>query len=370
MVARLRRFRNRGLSTSAGLATVEVMAGNIESQNQETGGNAGKGFLDVLEEQAVLAEPAYRFHDETVAVAASNPLPTVAPPPLGVGAERQPASTRRAGSVFWIEVEKIDPNPHQPRREIPEESLKELADSIREHGILQPLLVSKKEVATERGLDVRYELVAGERRLRAAKFAGLSSVPVVIRERAPSETEKLEWALIENVQREDLNPIERARAFARLVNEFGMLQREVAIRIGKSREYVGNLLRLLSLPEDVQSALASGAISEGHGRAILMVSDLANRHLLFERIRTAALSVRDAELTAKALGSRPRRGRGARQVDPDIRSIRERLEEALGTKVLVEKQGERGKIVFEFYSQEELANILDRIGAPGEEGAV
>ncbi len=324
----------------------------------------------MLEEQAALVEQVYRFHEEPVAVTASDPLPSAVPAAPPAVMKSPFAQARRAGSVFWIDVSKIDPNPHQPRKEISEESLRDLTESIREHGILQPLLVTKKETATERGLDVRYELVAGERRWRAAELAGLREVPVVIRERAPSESEKLEWALIENVQREDLNPVERASAFTRLVNEFGMLQREIAVRIGKSREYVGNLLRLLSLPDEIQAALAVGTITEGHGRAILMISDPANRQLLFERIRTASLSVRDAELAAKSLGARRRRGRGARPVDPDLRSLQERLEEAFATKVVVEKQGERGKIVVEFYSQEELQNILDRIGRQDTEGAV
>ena len=178
-----------------------------------------------------------------------------------------------SNSIFWIEVEKIKPNPYQPRREFDEEKLKELADSVRQYGILQPLVVTRREVAKEDGgLAVEYELIAGERRLRASKIAGLAQVPVLIRVGDDSKT-KLELAIIENIQREDLNPVDRAKAFDRLIKEFNFKHTEIAKKIGKSREYVSNSVRLINLPEEILAALSEGKITEGHSRPLMMLSD-------------------------------------------------------------------------------------------------
>ena len=178
----------------------------------------------------------------------------------------QPAKIKE--SVFWIELDKIKPNSMQPRREFDESALSELAQSIREYGVLQPIVITRKEIIgpdAQSGLAVEYELLAGERRLRASKLAGLSQIPAIIKEAQPDKV-NLEIALIENLQRADLNPIEKARAFKKLIDEFGMLQREVAEKVGKSREVVANTLRLLTLPEDMQQAVAVGKITEGHTR--------------------------------------------------------------------------------------------------------
>ncbi len=340
--------------------------------------------LDVLYHQTRISEPVYRFHDEVtailaeappdepVAVTASAPVTSSAPPSPDLSAGQ--AGLRRAmGSVFWIEVSKIEPNPYQPRRGFNVEELTSLADSIRERGMLQPLLVTKREIETPAGLDVRYQLIAGERRWRAAKLAGLREVPVMIRAAETPEREKLELALIENIQREDLNPLERARAFAQLVSDFGLMQKEVAERIGKSREVVANALRLLRLPEEIQTALASDVISEGHARTLLMLEhDPSGQMKLFHEIRTAGLTVRDAELSARVSGgleARPRPRRGRIRLDPDSREILKQLEEVFGTKVKLLKRGEHGKIVVEFYSDEELRGILERI-SKREEGYV
>lgn len=326
--------------------------------------------LDVLHGQAGLTEPVYRFYEHDVVVETASAAPVRARPvpassPVPGSDERNIAVARREESIFWIEVAKIEPNPHQPRQNFDVGELTSLADSIREHGMLQPVLVTKIELDSERGLAVRYQLIAGERRWRAAKIIGMREVPAIIRASEIPEREKLELALIENVQREDLNPLERARAFARLVDEFGLMQKEVANRIGKSREVVANALRMLRLPEEIQSAIGANLISEGHARALLMLEhDAIAQKNLFQQIRTLNFSVRETELTARAVGGNTTRGRRrgiGKTLDPDARELQRQLEEAFGTKVLLMKKGEQGKIVVEFYSDEELQRILDRV---------
>lgn len=288
-----------------------------------------------------------------------------------LGASVVPARTyedhftpRRGESIFWIEVEKIEPNPFQPRREFEETALRDLASSIREHGVLQPILVTKREVETPQGLEVHYQLIAGERRWRAAKLAGLSQVPAVIRRGIPDDRIRLELALIENVQREDLNPLERARAFKQLIDEFHMVQREIASRVGKSREMVANTLRLLSLPEDIKESLQSGRITEGHARAILMGGDDHAKQLaIHHAILVDNLNVREAESRARQVAGKtliPRKRPAAVQ-DPIMKEWQNRLQEKLGTRVQLQRIGERGKIVVEFYSEEELRGILDKL---------
>lgn len=271
---------------------------------------------------------------------------------------------KRSDSVFWIEVEKIEPNPYQPRREFVEDALKDLASSIREHGVLQPILVTKREIETPTGLDVRYQLIAGERRWRAARMAGLLQIPAIIRRGIPDDRVRLELALIENVQREDLNAMERAHAFKQLIDEFHLVQREIGERIGKSREMIANTLRLLALPQEIQEALHGGKITEGHARAVLMAGDdLAKQQEVYNAVLVDRLTVREAENRARQVSGKifvPRR-RPAQVQDPEIRSWQSRLEEKLGTKVKLEKLGERGKIVVEFYSDEELRGILEKM---------
>ena len=271
---------------------------------------------------------------------------------------------RRSDSVFWIEIEKIEPNPYQPRREFNEDALKGLASSIREHGVLQPVLVTKQERETSSGLEVSYQLIAGERRWRAAKLAGLSQIPAVIRRGVPDDRLRLELALIENVQREDLNAMERAHAFKRLIDEFNLVQKEIADRIGKSREMVANTLRLLALPPDVQTALEQGKITEGHARAVLMAGDdLTKQAEVYSAVVSDGLNVREAENKARQVSGKifiPKR-RPAMAQDPEMRGWQKRLEEHLGTRVQLQRLGERGKIVVEFYSEEELRGILDKL---------
>lgn len=269
-------------------------------------------------------------------------------------------------SIFWIEVDKIDPNPYQPRREFNPEALQDLASSICEHGVIQPVLVSRIQKESSRGLEVRYQLIAGERRLRASQLVGLRLIPAIIRKHEPDNRLKLEIALIENIQREDLNVIERARAYKQLINEFHMVQREVALKVGKSRESIANTVRLLSLPEDIQQALIEGKLTEGHARAILMVgSDVEKQRAMFQEIITTGINSREAEIRSREILGRPARAMRPRAVppiaDPELRLAQARLEEILGTRVVLQKRGEHGKIVVEFFSDEELKSILQKI---------
>ncbi len=196
-------------------------------------------------------------------------------------------------SIFWIEVEKIRPNPYQPRKEFDEHKLGDLAESIRQYGVLQPLVVTRHEVEKDDGgIAVEYELIAGERRWRASKLAGVSQVPSLIRDIKENDQIKLELAIIENVQREDLTPIERARAFSRLVQEFNFKHSQIAKRVSKSREYISNTLRLLTLPEEMQEALGIGKISEGHARSLMMLSDKSEEQTtLFKEVLAKKLTV-------------------------------------------------------------------------------
>ncbi len=275
---------------------------------------------------------------------------------------------RKSDSIFWIEVEKIKPNPYQPRRDFNEDALKDLASSIREHGVLQPILVTKREIDTPTGLEVEYQLIAGERRWRAASLAGLTQVPAVIRRGVPDDRLRLELALIENVQREDLNAMERARAFKKLIDEFHLVQREIAQRIGKSRELIANTLRLLLLPQEMQDALHQGRITEGHARAILMAGDdISKRTEVYNAVLMDRLNVREAENRARQVAGKvfkPRR-RPAKVHDIEMLEWQKRLEERFGTRVLLQRLGDRGKIVVEFYSEEELRGILDKLTRGG-----
>jgi ParB family chromosome partitioning protein len=204
---------------------------------------------------------------------------------------------------------------------------------------------------------VEYELLAGERRLRAAKIAGLSQIPIIIRSE-PSSKLKLEMALVENLQREDLNPMEKAIAFKRLMDEFGLLQREVAAKVGKSRESVANTMRLLSLPKDMQDAVARGAISEGHTRPLLMLAEHKDEQkALYEDMVTKNISVREAELLSRNIAIE----RARTFLDPVMKNLQEQAENSLGTRVRIEKKGVKGKISIDFFSEEELRSILNKI---------
>ncbi len=264
-------------------------------------------------------------------------------------------------AIFWVDVDRIKPNPYQPRKDFNQESLESLAESIKQYGVLQPLVVTRKEEELpDGGIRVYYELVAGERRLRAAKLAGLTQVPVLIRDKEDSDKEKLELAIIENLQREDLNPIDRALAFKQLHDKFGMTHAQIAKKMGKSREYVSNTLRMLSLPEEIQRAIASGVISEGHARPLLMLSDKPEEQkTLFKEIVMKKLTVREAEHIAKGVAADKVR---KNHIPPEIRKIEMELMENLGTRVRIEQKGENaGRIHIDFTNKDDLEHFLNLV---------
>ncbi|MBU1255724.1 ParB/RepB/Spo0J family partition protein [Patescibacteria group bacterium] len=256
-------------------------------------------------------------------------------------------------SIFNIEVNKIKPNPHQPRKEMDKVSLNELANSIREHGVLQPLIVTKVEKLTDRGQQVEYELVAGERRWQASKIAGLPHVPVIIR--GSSNSKKIEIALVENLQREDLNPIDSALAFKQLKDEFNLRHKDIAEKIGKSRTAVTNIFRLLTLPKEVQKAMSGNKIREGHGRAILMAKPEAQMPL-FRAILKNNLSVRQTEERARKLAL-PNKPRSTGPKNIFFKKIEKDLSEGLCRRVSITQRGNLRHLRIEFADQNDLDKI-------------
>lgn len=253
-----------------------------------------------------------------------------------------------------IPLEKLKANPNQPRKVFDEASLHELAASIREHGIIQPIIVEETS-------DGNYIIVAGERRSRAARLAGLREVPAIIRNY--SDERRLEVALIENVQRSDLNPIEEAQAYKRLMELTGLSQDEVAARVGKNRSTVANALRLLKLPEDMQNALASQQLTSGHARAILSVVNPADQRVLFGKIVAEAISVREAEKFAQELNGGIRAADKLKETEkvheksPELLAIEQRFIDVLGTKVSISGGLKRGTIRIDYYSMEDLDRL-------------
>lgn len=259
------------------------------------------------------------------------------------------------GTPTELSIESIVPSDNQPRVKFDEEALKELADSMLVHGILQPLLVRPLE-------DGRYAIIAGERRFRAAQIAGLRSVPVQVRTATDRAT--LELALIENVQREDITPVEAARAYRRLVNEFGLTQEQVASRVGKARVTVSNSIRLLKLPPEILDGLESGKISEGHARALLQVSDPALQLALYKKVVERGLNVREVERAAqeapsmnKSTGKPPRDKRV-----PEWKPLEDGMAAFFSSPVKLQRSGTGGRIVIDFYSDDDLERILEVLG--------
>ncbi|MGB6930970.1 MAG: ParB/RepB/Spo0J family partition protein [Syntrophobacteria bacterium] len=256
---------------------------------------------------------------------------------------------RTGDQFFYCGIEEITPNPNQPRQNVRDKAFKELVDSVRERGILQPLLVR----STEGG----YQLIAGERRWRAAQLAGLQRVPVIIKE--SDEPESFELALIENIQRKDLNPIEEGEAYRRLHQEFQLSQEKIAKKIGKDRSTVANLIRLLKLPDKIRNDIVDGVLSMGHARALLALpaadAQLRARNTIVKR----SLTVRDTEKLIQALLKKKKKVKAATPLDSHERAIIDRLIRHFGTKVNIARRGKRGKIEIEFYSDEDLQRILD-----------
>lgn len=269
-------------------------------------------------------------------------------------------------SIFWIETDKIVPNPYQPRREFDEDRMKELADSIRQYGVLQALVVSRVENVLEDGsVKVGYELIAGERRLRAAKMAGIKQVPVVVRTGDDSKA-KLELAIIENLQREDLNAVERAQSFQRLADEFKITWADVGRKVGKSREYVSNTVRILMLPQDILDALSKGQITEGHTRPLLMLIDRpAEQMTLFKEMMVRKMTVREAEQIARRIAYEKVRKKDL-FMTPEVVDMEESLAETLGTRVQIEPRERGGRIWIDYFSHEELLALSVAIRKAGE----
>lgn len=273
-------------------------------------------------------------------------------------------------SIFWVEIEKVHPNPFQPRKEFDEAKLKDLADSIRQYGILQPMVVTRRETVKEDGgLTTEYELISGERRLRASKIAGLSQVPVLIRDQEESDQLKLELAIIENLQREDLNPVDRAKAFKQLVDQFHFKHSDVARRVGKSREYVSNSMRILALPEHMLTALSEGKITEGHTRPLLMLEDRKEeQEVLFKEMMFRKMSVREAELIARKIAVE--RARKIERIpDPELTELEEKLAQTFGARVHIEKGLKGGKITIDFFTNDDLRSILEAVNAKQDLGS-
>ncbi|MBI4276667.1 ParB/RepB/Spo0J family partition protein [Candidatus Uhrbacteria bacterium] len=261
-----------------------------------------------------------------------------------------PRAIREATSgVAELPIAQIQANRHQPRHAFADSALKELADSIKKHGILQPIIVTRQ--------DKGFELVSGERRHRAAKLAGLATLPALVRD--AGALERLELALIENIQREDLNAIERATAYTKLMKEFGLTQEEAAARLGKPRSAVANTVRLLTLPDDIQKALADGRIVEAHAKILAGIDDAREQRAAFEKVVTHGLTVRETEGMVKKLvrvRGHTRKVSAHRYIE-----IEEKLTARFGTKVRVRPQGRGGQITIDFYSDEELHAILKKI---------
>lgn len=260
-----------------------------------------------------------------------------------------PAAWDQQERVMDLPIGQITANPHQPRRDFNEENLQELVESIKEHGIIQPLIVS-------RAGDDSWQLIAGERRLRAAKIAGLAKVPAIVRDL--SEQKKMEIALIENLHRQDLNPLEVAMAYSKLIDEFNLTQDELARKVGKSRSAVANYLRLLNVRSEVKDAILSGQITEGHARVLAGLPQEDQIGVL-DKIISNKYNVREAEKAGKEVVVQ----KHIRKVhfDPETKAREERLQLALGTKVEIKKSGPAGQIIIKFYSEEELEEICRKI---------
>jgi ParB family chromosome partitioning protein len=274
---------------------------------------------------------------------------------IPTGADQIPSKQ----GLLQVPVENIQPNPRQPRKSVEIENISQLADSIREHGILQPLVVLPK------GAGGTYTLIAGERRLRAAQKAGLEFVPVIVRE--ANEQQQLEWALVENLQRTDLNPLETANGYLQLADEFDLSHAEIAKRVGKNRATVSNTLRLLKLSAAVRGALIENKISEGHARALLSLPTAQAQSAALQSILERELSVRQTEeLVQRLLGER-RKKKPTTKRSPEETALENQLRDALGTRVTLKRGRRGGSLVIRFFSDEELNALVDRLLASSEE---
>jgi ParB family chromosome partitioning protein len=275
----------------------------------------------------------------------------------GLGAlipDAVPGTAGGQGDFFLCDIHLIRPNRFQPRRQFPETELEELTGSIREQGVLQPLMVRKS--------DSGFELIAGERRLRAARRAGLTQVPVVVRD--VSDDQLLEMSLVENIQRADLNPIEEADAYHRLIHQFNLTQEQAAERVGKSRSSVANFLRLRQLPEPIQTSIVEGALSMGHARALLGTENSGQQLTAWRAVIAKGMSVRETEELVrrlKAAKKAPRVSDSKSTETLHLASLCEELSRHLGTKVTIRKSGRQGRLEIEFYSNDDLDQLITRL---------
>ncbi len=269
----------------------------------------------------------------------------------------QPSKHNEA--IFYIDIAKIQPNPYQPRQEFDLELLKSLAESIRHYGILQPLVVTAGEMTDGFNQVLQYQLIAGERRLTAAKMAGLKEVPVIVRQSSPQE--KLELSLIENVQRADLNPVEKAMAYRRLEKEFNLSQKEIAQVCGKSREAVSNTLRLLTLPDEMQKTIREGALTEGHARAILAAQEPIKQNAVFKKILSDGLNVREAEELAQKINMHKSASKPATRLIREFLELEQKIKERFRIEsVKVQSDMGKPKIVMTFPSKKEVEEFIKR----------
>jgi ParB family chromosome partitioning protein len=256
----------------------------------------------------------------------------------------------KEGDVIAIDVDRVIPGEQQPRKVFKDAALKELAASIKEKGVLQPIIVSRTGDGT-------FRLIAGERRWRAASMAGLKKIPAMVKD--VSSVDSLEIALIENIQREELNPLETAEAFHRLLKDFNLSQEELSVRVGKERATVANYLRLLKLPEEIKGFVNDGTLTMGHARAVLSIEGRPAQVEAARRIIHKGLSVREAETLAKKSGAEGKKKARMRKKDPQIESLQEKLIHSLGTRVRIHHKGKKGSIEIEYYSLDELERLLD-----------
>lgn len=250
--------------------------------------------------------------------------------------------------IDLIPIDKIQTNPHQPRKNFPSTGLEELVASIKEHGILQPLIVTRTAAG--------YQLITGERRWRAAKMLDFKTVPAIIR--TASSQKKLELSLVENLQRQDLNPIEEAQAYKQLMEEFNLIQEEIVRRVGKQRSTIANTLRLLNLPSKIQEALSSGQITAGHAKILLAIDDQGKQLAVLKQIIDQGYTTRETQakfVSSKLMGIK------SPAIDPQLTAWEEELRQKLGTKIIIQKQGKKGRIVIEFYSLAELKGLIEKL---------
>ena len=270
--------------------------------------------------------------------------------PVSDSAEKkQEKPAAAADAVQYINIHDIMPNANQPRKTFSEEKIDELSKSIKEHGIIQPIVVRKKGES--------YEIVAGERRWRAARKAELTQVPCLIREL--TDEQNMLIAIIENMQREDLNPVEEAEGLNQMITTFGMTQEQVSKSVGKSRPYIANSLRLLKLPEYIKNEIAEGRLSAAHGRTLITVESEDVRKALCDKIIREGLSVRETERLVSAQGKGKKKRPAAKVKNPDVARVESELKDALGTRVSIVQNGKKGKIEIEYFSREELDRLIE-----------